>query len=634
MPLSNAATQSSETPVLRSLPRTAGFADAFGDRQLLFDPAISASLEVLRLKPEFSEVPEFEEALRARVELIGHVQHPSLAVIHSVERTPEAGLCLISRHTPGRRISELLPKAHGPAFALELIRLVTPALASLHRAGQGVVHGALSAERIIVTRDGRLIVAEHVLGSALERLDFSRQQILDHGLIVPPDQEPVRFSARTDLAQLGFIALSLLLGRRLEPSDYPDRIPGLLDEFARIAGSPVVAAKMRVWLERALQLSPRAFASTEDAQAAMGLLPDDQDVQAAAAADAMQSFPAERKAPESSTEVRPAGQRVQVTEFKLHAEPRPPVPFKLSEHKPVEQKLDEHKVAEHGLAERADPVRTEHKPVDHKPAMERPDEGHATASVPASQKPRGRGFSKWIIAALVLVAAGQGAVMYLTPYLRPAAEVIELRPVRTETASVALPPPTPPVAELLQPTPTPGAVTNGVQPIAAATTAAAGAAPVAGASSLAAPAPATPAGPRFGGITVASPLQLQVFEDGKLLGVSGSSIAVGEGSRNLEFVNEQLGFRYRQAVTIRGGQMTNVNIAVPNGRVSINAAPWAEVEINGKAAGETPLANLSLPIGTHEIVFRHPQLGTRKQTVVVKVDGITKVTQVFDQQKD
>jgi len=78
--------------------------------------------------------------------------------------------------------------------------------------------------------------------------------------------------------------------------------------------------------------------------------------------------------------------------------------------------------------------------------------------------------------------------------------------------------------------------------------------------------------------------------------------------------------------------MTNLNIAVPTAKVSINANPWAEVDVDGKPAGETPLANLSLPIGPHEITFRHPQLGVRKQTVIVKMDGQTRVTQVFDKQ--
>ena len=104
---------------------------------------------------------------------------------------------------------------------------------------------------------------------------------------------------------------------------------------------------------------------------------------------------------------------------------------------------------------------------------------------------------------------------------------------------------------------------------------------------------------------------------------------MNEGTHLLEFVNEVTGFRYSQSVTVRAGKMTSVSIAVPKGRVSINAVPWAEVLIDGSAQGQTPLANLSLPIGSHEIVFRHPQLGERKQTVVVKVEGLAKVTQTF-----
>ena len=33
--------------------------------------------------------------------------------------------------------------------------------------------------------------------------------------------------------------------------------------------------------------------------------------------------------------------------------------------------------------------------------------------------------------------------------------------------------------------------------------------------------------------------------------------------------------------------------------------------------GTTPIANVSVPIGTHEIVWRHPELGERRQSVTV-----------------
>src|SRR6187551_2185872 len=113
----------------RPVPHTTGFTDGFGERKLLFDPATSTSLEVLRFKKEFSESPDFEGGLLARVEAVSNIMHASLGTVQSVERISDTELALVSRHTPGRRVSELLPKAHGPAFALEHIRLVTPALA-------------------------------------------------------------------------------------------------------------------------------------------------------------------------------------------------------------------------------------------------------------------------------------------------------------------------------------------------------------------------------------------------------------------------------------------------------------------------------------------------------------------------
>src|SRR5262245_45659460 len=179
--LPNASSQASDSqPRARSY--TPGFADELGDRQLAFDHATATSLEVLRFKKEFGDSSEFESALRARVEAFKELQHPSLSTVRSVERV-DADLILVSKHVTGRRVSELVTKARGPVFALELIRQVTPALATLQLASEDVAHGALSADRIVVTRDGRLVVVEHVLGSAIESLRLPRQRLIDLGLV-------------------------------------------------------------------------------------------------------------------------------------------------------------------------------------------------------------------------------------------------------------------------------------------------------------------------------------------------------------------------------------------------------------------------------------------------------------------
>ena len=59
--------------------------------------------------------------------------------------------------------------------------------------------------------------------------------------------------------------------------------------------------------------------------------------------------------------------------------------------------------------------------------------------------------------------------------------------------------------------------------------------------------------------------------------------------------------------------------------MAINAVPWAEVFVDGTRIGETPIGNIAVPIGTHEVIFRHPDLGERRVPVIVKLGEASKV---------
>jgi hypothetical protein len=102
------------------------------------------------------------------------------------------------------------------------------------------------------------------------------------------------------------------------------------------------------------------------------------------------------------------------------------------------------------------------------------------------------------------------------------------------------------------------------------------------------------------------------------------------GTHTLELINTALGINLRRPVTFRAGQITNENVTIPPGRVSINAQPWAEVFINSRLVGETPLANLSVPVGEHEVLFRHPELGERRQRITVRADAPSRVSASFE----
>jgi hypothetical protein len=124
--------------------------------------------------------------------------------------------------------------------------------------------------------------------------------------------------------------------------------------------------------------------------------------------------------------------------------------------------------------------------------------------------------------------------------------------------------------------------------------------------------------PQSGWISVSSPVDVQLFENGRLLGSSQTDrIMVPTGAHQIDLVNDTLGYRVTRSVQVASGKVASVPIKLPMGSVAINAIPWAEVWIDGTKAGETPIGNLPTTIGSHEIVFRNPEFGEKLQVVTV-----------------
>jgi hypothetical protein len=82
-------------------------------------------------------------------------------------------------------------------------------------------------------------------------------------------------------------------------------------------------------------------------------------------------------------------------------------------------------------------------------------------------------------------------------------------------------------------------------------------------------------------------------------------------------VNETHGYRATRVIQVTAGTVAPISIDLPNGTVNLNASPWAEVWIDGQRVGETPIGNLSVPIGPHEVIFRNPQLGEKRHAISV-----------------
>jgi hypothetical protein len=133
----------------------------------------------------------------------------------------------------------------------------------------------------------------------------------------------------------------------------------------------------------------------------------------------------------------------------------------------------------------------------------------------------------------------------------------------------------------------------------------------------------TAAAPASGGfLAVSSSVPVQIREGGRVIGSSDlERQMLPTGEHTLEFVNEALGYQTRKTVRIEAGKTANVQLERVNGVLSVNAMPWAEVWIGGERIGQTPIGNLSRPIGTYDVVLRHPELGERRERVTITTKG-------------
>jgi hypothetical protein len=129
-------------------------------------------------------------------------------------------------------------------------------------------------------------------------------------------------------------------------------------------------------------------------------------------------------------------------------------------------------------------------------------------------------------------------------------------------------------------------------------------------------------GPVSGWLSVKAPFSMEIREAGRVIGTTDAErVMMAAGRHEFQLVNEALGFTVTRVVNVQPGKVASLSIDLPNGVVNLNATPWAEVWIDGQRVGETPIGNLTVPIGSHEVVFRHPQFGEKRHAISVTLGG-------------
>src|SRR5262245_3915659 len=244
------------------------FEDGFGQRRLAVSVA-HEPLEVLAFRDDLTSVWSFEFALRDRVTRLATFQSEHFARIRPVERLGKGGatLALLSDRVPGIRLSEILSQAEARLLPIEtnaafcVIRQLVSAVATLHKKAPDLCHGAIGPERIIITPNARLVLAEHALGAAIEQLHYPFEQYWKELRVpMPRIGSGPQFDRRTDITQVGAVALALLIGRPIGLEEYPLRLGEMANgtwALSATGSMEPLPAPLREWLVRSLQVDPR-----------------------------------------------------------------------------------------------------------------------------------------------------------------------------------------------------------------------------------------------------------------------------------------------------------------------------------------------------------------------------------------
>jgi hypothetical protein len=666
-------------PAIMALATRAVFQDSLGERRHIPDPSGADALELLCLRGELTSAPSFEFALRERAGRLASFHHACYARVRGVERLGAGALGLVSDQTPGVRLSQVLDaveRQHLPldiTTALALLRQLMPAVAGLHERGRDVAHGAIGPERLVVTPNARLVIVEHVLGAALEQLRLSHADYWRELRIpVPRSAGSPSLDQRADVMQVGAVALALVLGRLLREDEYLRFGEVVASAWATSArgGLEPLPHGLRSWLMRALQLDAAgSFPSALEARAELDKITGESDditapqaletflarydaittpphhaitllphhvpgVTAVAASETAAPTVEGRKAlvlVASSTGQSSGESTGEQDQSFQQQDVEMPIVVK-SRRWPLLVSLAAVLIA---LASGAVIAGRRHLV----PATEHQGTGTLAidtnpggAEVVVDGQQRGRTPLHLTLAAgahvVELSGAGEPRSIPVTILAgTQASQYVELRQgaifgqlqVRTSPAGArvtldGVPRGTSPL--------TIGDVTPGPHTVMLESEAGSAKQDVtieAGIAAVMAVTLSVPqSGPGSGWISIAAPVEMQINENGRLLGSSATDrIMVSAGKHEIEISNVPLAYKSVRTIQVAPGKVAPIKVELPQQRLAVNAVPWAEVWVDGEKVGETPIGDLKVSVGPHEVLFRHPDLGEERHAITV-----------------
>jgi hypothetical protein len=142
-----------------------------------------------------------------------------------------------------------------------------------------------------------------------------------------------------------------------------------------------------------------------------------------------------------------------------------------------------------------------------------------------------------------------------------------------------------------------------------------------------APKPVEAVPPPTGGfLALSTRIPLELYLGDQHIGTTqDGQIPVATGQQTIRMVSERFNFSGELPIEIRPGALTSLTYALPLASIRVEAPPGAEIWIDNELVGSSPLPAIGVPIGNHEVMVKHQDLGERRQSVDVKFGETTEL---------
>ncbi|MGD9099138.1 MAG: protein kinase, partial [Anaerolineae bacterium] len=195
-----------------------GMATVYRARQ----PRLQRDVALKVMQPVLAADPTFRQRFEREAQTVANLRHPNILTVHDYGESDDGQLYLVVEYVRGGALRDALEQGMALERAVEITAQVAEALDYAH--GQGVVHRDVKPNNILLTRDGRPLLADFGLVKPIQsdrRLTATGVMLGTPDYMAPEQVQGEEVDGRADIYALGVMLYEMLTGQHPYSGETP-----------------------------------------------------------------------------------------------------------------------------------------------------------------------------------------------------------------------------------------------------------------------------------------------------------------------------------------------------------------------------------------------------------------------------